>query len=139
MKFRRRPKENLEIMMIPLIDVVLLLLIFFMMTTTFNRQTGLKIQLPQAAGAASTEEAQSINLNIDASGAYEINEKRLPDAQLQTLKNALLAAAGNTRQIPLIISADAKTPHQAVMSALDVAGQVGLTRITFAAVHKPGE
>lgn len=138
MKFRRRSKENLEIMMIPLIDVVLLLLIFFMMTTTFNHQSALKIQLPEAQGTEASQEAQTIDLAIDAAGAYALDGQKLADAQPETLKNALLAKAGNNRQMPFIISADAKTPHQAVMTALDVAGQIGLTHITFAAMRKPG-
>jgi biopolymer transport protein ExbD len=138
MKFSRRPREKLEIMMIPLIDVVLLLLIFFMMTTTFNHQSALKIQLPEAQGAEASPEAQKINLTIDASGAYALDGEKLADGQAESLKNALLAKAGNTRQVPFIISADAKTPHQAVITALDVAGQIGLTHITFAAMRKAG-
>jgi biopolymer transport protein ExbD len=138
MKFRRRPRENLEISMTPMIDVVFLLLIFFMVTTTFDRQSGLKIQLPEAEGTQRNQEQKEINLTIDAAGAFYVNNRKLADTNLATLKNALLEAAGNTRQLPFIISADAKTPHQAVMSALDIAGQIGLTHITFAAVRKSG-
>ncbi|MGR8933420.1 MAG: ExbD/TolR family protein [Gammaproteobacteria bacterium] len=135
MNFRRRPKENLEIPITPMIDVVFLLLIFFMVTTTFDRETALKIQLPEAEGVEQKQEEREINLTIDADGAYYVNNHRLADRQLETLKQALLAAAGKNRNMPFIISADAKTPHQAVMSALDVAAQIGLTHITFAAKH----
>lgn len=138
MNFRRRPKENLEISMTPMIDVVFLLLIFFMVTTTFDRERALKIHLPEAEGVEKNQEAREINLTIDADGAYYVNNSRLADRQLETLKHALLTAAGNSRNMPFIISADAKTPHQAVMSALDVAAKIGLTHITFAAKHSSG-
>jgi biopolymer transport protein ExbD len=61
MKFRRRPRENLEISMTPMIDVVFLLLIFFMVTTTFDRQSALKILLPEAEGTERTQEAKEID------------------------------------------------------------------------------
>ena len=139
MNFRRRKKRQVEITLTPMIDVVFLLLIFFMITTTFNRETELNIQLPDATGNEKMEQNEAISLTIDAEGIYYVNKHQLVNQKLATLRKALLEAAGSTRTIPFIISADAQTPHQAVISALDVAAQMGFSRITFAAKNSPGD
>ena len=139
MNFRSREKEKLEITLTPMIDVVFLLLIFFMVTTTFNRATEIKINLPEAAGKESTEKVKIINLTIDADGIYYVNNQQLINQKLDTLRKALMDAAGNSRAMPFVINADAKTPHQAVISSLDIASQVGFTKITFAAIAPSGQ
>ncbi len=142
MNFHRRKKQPLEISITPMIDVVFLLLIFFMVTTTFNRQTELKINLPEARGIESEDKQKIITLMIDAEGIYFISDEKgqfhqLINQKLSTLKRALRQAAGNSRQMPFVISADGKTPHQAVISALDIASQLGFKHITFATKNAP--
>lgn len=144
MDFNRRRRPPLEISITPMIDVVFLLLIFFMVTTTFNRQTELKVSLPEAKGVEAEKREKIITLLIDAEGTYFISDDdgkfhQLINQKLSTLKKALERAAGNSRQIPFVISADGKTPHQAVISALDVASDLGFKRITFATKNVPGD
>lgn len=144
MDFNRRRRPPLEISITPMIDVVFLLLIFFMVTTTFNRQTELKVSLPEAKGVEAEKREKIITLLIDAEGTYFISDDdgkfhQLINQKLFTLKKALERAAGNSRQIPFVISADGKTPHQAVISALDVASDLGFKRITFATKNVPGD
>ena len=143
MNFSRRKRPPLEITLTPMIDVVFLLLIFFMVTTTFNRQSELKINLPEAKGDEAESTEKMIILTIDADGTYFISgddglPHQLINQKNETLKRALIQAAGNSRQIPFIISADGKTPHQSVVTALDVASQLGFSRITFATKSMPG-
>ncbi|MGR9072027.1 MAG: ExbD/TolR family protein [Gammaproteobacteria bacterium] len=137
MNFRYRKRSHVEITLTPMIDVVFLLLIFFMVTTTFNRETELKIKLPEANGAEAVEQKRLV-LAIDADGNYYVNNRQLVNQKLSTLRKALLEAAGKSRDLPFVISADAKTPHQAVISALDVAGSAGFVKITFAAKQGAG-
>ena len=144
MDFHRRKKPQLELSMTPMIDVVFLLLIFFMVTTTYNRQTELKINLPEAMGIESEKKQKILTLMIDADGTYFISDEnnqfhQLINQKLSTLRRALMQAAGNSRRIPFVISADGKTPHQAVVSALDIASQLGFKRITFATKNAPRE
>ena len=134
MNFRRKDRERLEITLTPMIDVVFLLLIFFMVTTSFKRATELRINLPEATGREQAELAKMISLTIDADGIYYVNNHQVINKKLSTLSKALTDVAGNTRNIPFVIHADAKTPHQAVISALDVASKAGFTQITFATV-----
>jgi biopolymer transport protein ExbD len=137
MNFSRRTRTPLEITLTPMIDVVFLLLIFFMVTTTFSQQSELKINLPEA------KTGKMIILTIDADGIYFISgddglPHQLINQKHETLKRALIQAAGKSRMIPFIISADGKTPHQAVVTALDIASQLGFSRITFATKNVPG-
>jgi len=137
MNFRRKRRAPVEIGLIPMIDVLLVLLFFFMVATTFRHHTDLKINLPEAGGQAVDQAVKAINLYIDAEGKYALageNGKAhaLEEQTLASLKAALAAFSAEARQLPFIINADGKTPHQSVVSALDVASQLGFHHVTFA-------
>ncbi len=137
MKFRRKPKEKLDITLISMIDVVFVLLLFFVVSTHFNRQTGISIQLPEAAGEQTQEQAKMVTLLINPEGRYfleneEGQPEELPDQKKETLLQELRKRAEHSSQEPFVIKADDKTPHQYVITALDFAGQAGFTHITFA-------
>ncbi len=116
----------------PLIDVVFLLLIFFMVSTTFIRETQLKINLPEASGELQEVESGMIEITVDRRGEYAVNDRLLVNSDKKTLIRALneLLEAGKMND-RVIITADANTPHQAVVRAMDAAGNVGLTRISI--------
>lgn len=137
MDFRRKKRASVEIGLIPMIDVLLVLLFFFMVATTFRHHTDLKINLPEAGGSEIEQQGKAINLFIDAKGSYSLADENgqlqaLAKQDLQSLKAVLAHVSGTANQLPFIISADGKTPHQAVVSALDVANQVGFHHVTFA-------
>tara|TARA_R110002096_G_scaffold269820_10_gene463713 strand:- start:10012 stop:10437 length:426 start_codon:yes stop_codon:yes gene_type:complete len=132
MNFRRKNREELDLNLTPLIDVVFLLLIFFMVTTTFDRETQLNIELPQAAGEQKKAE-QVLEISIDSSNRFYINQKEIVNSGLETVKRAIKQAAADQKDMPLLISADGKATHQSVMTVLDAASQLGLVNITFAA------
>lgn len=136
MNLRPHRREQADINLTPLIDVVFLLLIFFMVSTTFKDEARLRVQLPQAQGESiPAAEPAMIHLVIDAAGAYFVDDQAVTDRATQTLVRALSAARGERAALPVLIQADAQTPHQAVMTALDAAGQAGLTRIAFSATR----
>lgn len=137
MEFRRKKRAPVEIGLIPMIDVLLVLLFFFMVATTFRHHTDLKINLPEAGGEAVEQAQKAINLFIDVDGKYAIaaadgKPKPLAEQTLAGLKTALTEFSADAKELPFIISADGKTPHQAVVSALDVANQLGFHHVTFA-------
>ena len=132
MKFRRRPRTEVSIELTPLIDVVFLLLIFFMVSTTFIRETQLDLNLPEATGDLQQPEDQSIVVTIAEDGTYAVNDQALVNNQLATLMRALQQQMGeNDAPKQLIITADANATHQAVVRAMDAAGQVGLTSLSI--------
>lgn len=132
MNFRPRQTEEVGINLTPLIDVVFLLLIFFMVSTTFDRHAELKIALPQASAEPTSSESQIIDLVIDAGGRYFVNGRELVNTQPATLREVLAQYLEGERERPLIIRADARTPHQAVVTALDVASRLGISRLSIA-------
>ncbi|MEH6500455.1 MAG: biopolymer transporter ExbD [Pseudoalteromonas distincta] len=131
MNFRRKKTEEASVNLTPLIDVVFLLLIFFMVSTTFTRETQLKLDLPQAASGEQIDssDAQQIELIISASGDIAVNGMALAATSLDSLKTALQRESAGDNSLPLIITADAQTPHQAVIMAMDAAGQLGFSRL----------
>jgi biopolymer transport protein ExbD len=137
MEFRRKRRSSVEIGLIPMIDVLLVLLFFFMVATTFRHHSELKINLPEATGSEAAQENQSLNLFIDANGAYSLTGSdgkalALANPNLDGLKAALAQQSAAARQLPLIINADGKAQHQAVVSALDAANQLGFHHLSFA-------
>ena len=136
MKLGRDQPESPEINITPLIDVVFLLLIFFMVSTTFQRFSELQVDLPEAS--AEEEAAREvIDLTIDAEGRYYVNGRPLVNTRAATLRRALAELPAAEEIPPLVINADARTPHQAVITAMDVARQLGLVRLSFA-TERPG-
>ena len=121
-----------EVNLTPLIDVVFLLLIFFMVSTTFEHQSRIQIELPEATAEETKPEDESLEIIIDAQGRFFIGEEQVVNTELNTLKGAISKSVGEREGIPVIIRADAKTPHQAVITALDATSQLGLTRISLA-------
>jgi biopolymer transport protein ExbD len=138
MKFQRKRRQPVDITLISMIDVLFVLLLFFMVSTTFNRHTEVKIKLPEASGQEAENQPKSVNITIDAKGVYYLmgtddsQSRRLPDQNRETLTRELSKFTAQDKELPFIISADAKTAHQSVMTVLDVAGQAGFNHITFA-------
>ncbi|HEC83925.1 MAG: biopolymer transporter ExbD [Candidatus Parabeggiatoa sp. nov. 2] len=142
MKFKRRQhRDNLRVNLTPLIDTVFLLLIFFMMTTTFNRESQLNINLPEAKSEQQKQQQEMIRIIIDEQGEYAINDREhsLINTQLDTLKRALKDVAGEKVNPPLLISADENAPHYAVMKALEAARDLGFVRLSFEAQQRHDE
>ncbi len=136
MNLRPQVKKSPEVDVTPLIDVVFLLLIFFMVSTTFDREAQIMVELPEATGAEAQHEAKELDITIDASGIFFVNQKEVINTEVETLKTAIAKAVGDQRDIPVIINADGRTPHQSVMTAMDAASQLGLVHMTFSA-HRP--
>jgi biopolymer transport protein ExbD len=136
-KFRRKPRENVEINLASLIDVVFILLLFFVVTTTFTRETQLKVDLPEAASGTPPEqtELKQVEVLIGVDGAYSVNGKALLESNLSNLMAALQKESAGDNSLPLIISADGKTPHQAVITAMDAAGKLGFSHLRITTVE----
>lgn len=131
-------RDEIDLNLTPLIDVVFLLLIFFMVSTTFEQASKLKIDLPEASAKAVQQPDKKIVIGIDVKGRFYINDRQLVNTQLKTLKIALLKVAGDNKDLPIVLRADAKTPHQAVVTAMDAAAQVGLTRLSISTLETSG-
>lgn len=137
MKFRRKIREELSINITPLIDVVFLLLIFFMVTTTFNRETRLLVNLPEANAEAAESVPDQIEIIVARDGNYSINGRVLVNDRIETLMRGLELESGGDRSLPVLLVADAEATHQSVVTAMDAIGQSGFTRLNIATQRTP--
>ena len=133
MKLRRPSQEPRELNLTPLIDCLLFLSIFFMRSTTFAKTGKLQIQLPQADAGASKPVAKALEVAVDSRGHYAINGKVLASVKADDLREAIESAAGSQRDQPFVISADGQAPHQAVVTVMDIAGQLGFRSLGIGA------
>jgi biopolymer transport protein ExbD len=138
MKLQSRSREEPEINVISLVDVLLVLVLFFMVSTSFLRETEISLNLPEANvdGRAATPD-DALEIIITQGGAYLVNGRELINSERRTLRAAVERLAGTKRDQQVFIRADAAATHQAVVTAMDVAGQLGFTRLNIAAVTPP--
>ncbi len=138
MKLSLRPRQQPEVNLTSLIDVVFLLLIFFMVSTSFVKQSQISIRLPATESPTLVEETpQSIEIMITETGTFLINGRELINNRPETIRNGLRKVSGGDSSVPLTISADANAKHQFVVTAMDVAGRLGFTQINIATVDEP--
>ena len=132
MNFQRGKKyEDLELNLVPLIDVLLVIIIFLVVSTTFSRFSELKINLPTAEANSPDKKPNVINVSITADGVYSVNETQLPNKSLESIVTALKNSSKGEKEVPVIINADAKCEHQSVINVMEASRQAGLTHITF--------
>ena len=135
MNFRHGSRDEPEINLIPFIDVLLVILIFLMLTTTYNKFTELQLTLPTADTEAMKDRPREIIVTVGADGRYMVNKQVLQGRSAVELGSAMTIARqelGEGKPPTLIISADAQTPHQAVVTVMEAARNRGLSQITFA-------
>lgn len=138
MKFKRKIRDELNINITPLIDVVFLLLIFFMVTTTFTRETRLLVNLPEADASPTEVLPDQVEITVSRNGTYTINGRPLVNSELSTLMQGLELATQNDKSIPILLIADAEATHQSVVTAMDGIGQLGFSRLSIA-TQRPGD
>ena len=138
MKLQSRSREEPEINVISLVDVLLVLVLFFMVSTSFLRETEISLKLPEAnAESRVASSDDELEIMITQSGAYLVNGRELINSERRTLRAAIERLAGTKRDQRVFIRADAAATHQAVVTAMDVAGQLGFTQLNIAAVTPP--
>ena len=133
MKLRQTSGEDEPaVNLTPLIDVVFILLIFFMVSTTFQRESEIKIELPEASSDPVEERKELLEIVIDADGHYFIDEQQVVNTELETLQTAIRKFLGEQTEIPVVIRADRRTPYESVVRAMDATAQLGLVQMSLA-------
>jgi biopolymer transport protein ExbD len=135
LRLRDSRKEDPEINLISLIDVVLLLLIFFMMSSTFVEEGRMRVQLPTAVEEHRAGRVEPIVVTVGAQGSYRVNERELANSSRDTLRRAVAEVAGEGRDARVVLRADARATHQAVVTAMDVLGRMGFSQLDIATVQ----
>ncbi len=132
MNLRRSRTEDPSVDLTSMIDVVFILLLFFMVTTTFQRESELKIELPEASAKPVEEKRETLEIVINAEGHFYIGEQEVVNTELETLKKAILKFLGDRKTAPVIIRADRRTPYESVVRAMDATSQLGLVQLSLA-------
>jgi biopolymer transport protein ExbD len=132
MNFRPRQKEEPEINLIPFIDVLLVVLIFLMLSTTYSKFTELQLKLPVADADAQRDYPKEVIVAVSSDGRYSIRGTPVQGRSVEAVAQALSQAAQAGKDSVVIISADAATTHQSVITVMEAARRIGLSQITFA-------
>ena len=138
MRLRRAGNEDVQVNLTSLIDVVFLLLIFFMVSTTFERESELHLQLPEADAEHAGRNHEAVEVSIDAAGRVRLNGQPLADAGVAGIRQGLADLAGVAPTAPLVIRADADTPYQMVVTVMDAASRTGFVNLSLP-VRRPDE
>lgn len=139
MKFKRQSLPGPSINLVPMLDVAFILLLFFVVSSNFRHGSQLALTLPSAQGLAQEKQQNPVEVAISADGRYSVNGKVLSRSDAATLKTVMAGLGGNEKSTPLIISADANATHQAVVTVMDVAGQLGFVNVSISTVKPKGD
>ena len=132
-------RDEPELNLTSLIDVVLLLVVFFMLATTFVTEGRLRVVLPEASAAPTETTQKPVVVTITAQGSYLVNQRTLVNNSRGTLRAALLKVAGGDTKQTVTIRADARATHQSVVTVMDVAGRIGFTQVNIATISQQTE
>jgi len=138
LNFRRQRPEEPEINLIPFIDVLLVILIFLMLSTTYSKFTELQVSLPVADAEQARDRPHEIIVAVSADGRYTIDRKPVDGRSVDVLAAELVTAAAGTKDMIVIVSADATAAHQSVINVMDAARRAGLVKLTFATQSTAG-
>jgi biopolymer transport protein ExbD len=132
-------RDEPEINLIPLIDLLLVIIIFLVITTTYARFAELQINLPEAQGETAKETPARIEVNVDLNGNYHMNGRAVAFTGVDSLREQLVEAAGGQKDPIVVISADARATHQSVIHVMDAARRAGFNRVTFVTQTQPDQ
>jgi biopolymer transport protein ExbD len=136
MNLSPRRREDPELNLTSLIDVVLLLVIFFMVSTTFVEEGRLRVDLPKASNEPVRTVQDPIVITVTAQGSYRVNDRALVNNARETLAAAMKKVADGRGGVPVTIRADARASHQSVVTAMDVAARLGFTQVNIATISE---
>ena len=132
MNFRRgRVREEPDINLIPLIDILIVILIFLFLTTTYSRFAELQINLPEASAERAKDQPQMLSVAVDAQGKYAINGATAAFGSPAAFAQSLRDAAKGAKDPVIAISADAAATHQSVINVMEAARIAGYNHISF--------
>lgn len=133
MNFQRGKRhEELEMNLVPLIDVLLVIIIFLVVSATFSRTSELQINLPTAEASSPQDKPLIITVEVDANGRYVVNGNAVDNGGINDISSALVKAVGSGKEPTIVINADAKATHQSVVNVMEASRLANYTHITFA-------
>ncbi len=125
---RRKPIEEAEVIVIPMIDVMMFLLFFFMVASlAMVVQSGLPVNLPKAT-TSNDHSSQNITITIMQNNKIYLNTSPTTVEQIKAKLESLKVGENNL----VIINADKHVEHGMVVAAMDEARKAGVTHFAIA-------
>lgn len=122
--------SELEINLIPLIDVLLVLLLFFMLTASFvSSNNGIKVKLPQAKSGTTNPEKQQIYVKLTKDGSIFVESEKV---SFKRLRSRLRFLGKISNDSSLTLEADTALDHGSVVRVMDAAREEGISKIAIA-------
>ncbi len=116
-----------DINVTPLVDVMLVLLIVFIVTAPLLMQA-IKVDLPKTAPVAPLQQAQTLQLAINAEGSVYIDQRPI---QFDTLENELRTIRATTPEINVHLHADENVKYGRVAQVMAVINRAGIDKLGF--------
>ncbi|MBN2231942.1 MAG: biopolymer transporter ExbD [Deltaproteobacteria bacterium] len=133
MRFQVRDRDDVQLDITPLVDVVFLLLIFFMLSTTLSINPGIKVDLPKSSAEQVKRKKVSVRVAIEASGRIYADGSRITVEQLSEF---FAGQAKKDAETLVVIEADKKVYHGIVVAVMDAAKSAGLHKLAIATEPK---
>lgn len=131
MNLKRKTKKEFNIDISSLVDVLFTLLIFFSLTSTFVRESGLKVDLPEASSTNTMLEVEKVEITIGTEGKMSMND--IPVNDVDELRSRLSKFDTGMRiKYLMVIKADTKTRHGEVTNVLDMLKSMKFENIAIA-------
>ena len=131
MNFRENYKEDPELNLIPLIDVLLVILIILMVTTTYSKYAELQINLPTADAEKQLDRPNEIAVGITAAGQMVINRQPVTFRDVNDLADLLRRAAANLKNPIVVINGDQGSSLQSTVNVMEAARIAGLQQVSI--------
>ncbi len=129
MEFRTgRRKRSLVLNITSLIDVMFILVLFFMVSTTFLSQPAIKLELPEAKYAEVARQTPLV-VYVDPDGQIYLNDEPIA---ISLLGEELKRKLGDDAEKSVVLKADSRVTHGAVIRVLDVLKSSGVKKLTVA-------
>ena len=116
-----------EINVTPMVDVMLVLLVIFIITAPLFTHA-IKLDLPNAAAAASPQKPETISLSIDGEGRVYWNNDPIDQKDLGA---RLAQEAQKNPQPELQLRADKSTRYEIIAQVMSAAQTNGMTKLGF--------
>lgn len=138
MRFKRPHTPPPEVNLTPMIDCLMFLIVFLLLASSFNHFSRINILLPAAQGVEVEENANLIEVAVQADGGYLVNGIGLGISDEAALTNMIAQESGGARDLLFVIAADANATHQDVVRVMDVAGKMGFSNLNISTVVPQG-
>ncbi len=133
MRRRQDRKDETDINITPMLDIVFIMLIFFIVTTSFTRDTGTVIARPEAEQAAALQSG-TILIAIRPDDAIWMAKQRV---ELHEVRHRVERARAENPEGSVVIVADKGSRIGAVTRVMDQVRLAGVEGVAIAA-ERPG-